>query len=132
MNQIACLSGAFYNSEQAIHLPPNSAVVKGGAEAQALFKSFWDAGDIGMRLVQTVEAKVSAIPPTSRKYTLSCRPPQSDSDLGNYRELQRRGQWKLYLCDNLTNMPERIRPGYPPPIGRGGPSVFFPCILNHP
>jgi ketosteroid isomerase-like protein len=89
-------------------MPPNSGVVKGARKLQALFKSFWDAGDTVMRL-DTVEAKgFGDTAYEVGKYTLS-----GDSgkvnDRGKYIVIWRKvgGQWKLYRDIFNTNMPEK-------------------------
>jgi len=89
-------------------MPPNSGVVKGARKLQALFKSFWDAGDTVMKL-DTVEAKgFGDTAYEVGKYTLS-----GDSgkvnDRGKYIVIWRKvgGQWKLYRDIFNTNMPEK-------------------------
>ncbi len=89
-------------------MPPNSGVVKGARKLQALFKSFWNAGDTVMKL-DTVEAKgFGDTAYEVGKYTLS-----GDSgkvnDRGKYIVIWRKvgGQWKLYRDIFNTNMPEK-------------------------
>jgi ketosteroid isomerase-like protein len=98
---------ALYTRDGEI-MPPNSGVVKGARKLQALFKSFWDAGDTVMKL-DTVEAKgVGDTAYEVGKYTLS-----GDSgkvnDRGKYIVIWRKvgGQWKLYRDIFNTNMPEK-------------------------
>ena len=98
---------ALYTRDGEI-MPPNSGVVKGARKLQALFKSFWDAGDTVMRL-DTVEAKgFGDTAYEVGKYTLS-----GDSgkvnDRGKYIVIWRKvgGQWKLYRDIFNTNMPEK-------------------------
>ena len=98
---------ALYTRDGEI-MPPNSGVVKGARKLQALFKSFWDAGDTVMKL-DTVEAKgFGDTAYEVGKYTLS-----GDSgkvnDRGKYIVIWRKvgGQWKLYRDIFNTNMPEK-------------------------
>ena len=98
---------ALYTRDGEI-MPPNSGVVKGARKLQALFKSFWDAGDTVMKL-DTVEAKgFGDTAYEVGKYTLS-----GDSgkvnDGGKYIVIWRKvgGQWKLYRDIFNTNMPEK-------------------------
>jgi ketosteroid isomerase-like protein len=98
---------ALYTRDGEI-MPPNSGVVKGARKLQALFKSFWDAGDTVMRL-DTVEAKgFGDTAYEVGKYMLS-----GDSgkvnDRGKYIVIWRKvgGQWKLYRDIFNTNMPEK-------------------------
>ena len=98
---------ALYTRDGEI-MPPNSGVVKGARKLQALFKSFWAAGDTVMKL-DTVEAKgFGDIAYEVGKYTLS-----GDSgkvnDRGKYIVIWRKvgGQWMLYRDIFNTNMPEK-------------------------
>ena len=87
---------ALYTRDGEI-MPPNSGVVKGARKLQALFKSFWDAGDTVMKL-DTVEAKgFGDTAYEVGKYTLS-----GDSgkvnDRGKYIVIWKRTEdgWKLH------------------------------------
>ena len=98
---------ALYTRDGEI-MPPNSGVVKGVRKLQALFKSFWDAGDTVMKL-DTVEAKgFGDTAYEVGKYTLS-----GDSgkvnDRGKYIVIWRKvgGQWKLYRYIYNTNWPKK-------------------------
>ncbi|MGZ3338375.1 MAG: YybH family protein [Reyranella sp.] len=98
---------ALYTRDGEI-MPPNSGVVKGARKLQALFKSFWDAGDTVIKL-DTVEAKgFGDTAYEVGKYTLS-----GDSgkvnDRGKYIVIWRKvgGQWKLYRDIFNTSVPEK-------------------------
>ncbi|MGZ5909440.1 MAG: YybH family protein [Reyranella sp.] len=98
---------ALYTRDGEI-MPPNSGVVKGARKLQALFKSFWDAGDTVIKL-DTVEAKgFGDTAYEVGKYTLS-----GDSgkvnDRDKYIVIWRKvgGQWKLYRDIFNTSVPEK-------------------------
>jgi ketosteroid isomerase-like protein len=96
---------AFYTQDGQI-MPPNAEVAAGPLALEALFRSFWDAGDTVIEL-ETVEAEGSGdIAYEVGKYTLSGKLGKVN-DLGKYIVVWKKvgGQWKLYRDIFNSNMP---------------------------
>ena len=87
---------ALYTKDAEI-MPPNTKLVKGPKALQGLFKSFWDAGDVTIKL-DTVEADGSGdFGYEVGKYTLLGQTGKVN-DKGKYIVVWKKvaGRWKLY------------------------------------
>jgi uncharacterized protein (TIGR02246 family) len=96
---------ALYTRDGQI-MPPNSDVVKGPRALEALFRSFWEAGDTVMKL-ETVEAEgFGDTAYEVGRYMLSGKAGKV-TDQGKYIVVWRKedGQWKLYRDIFNTSMP---------------------------
>lgn len=96
---------AMYTRDGQI-MPPNMELVAGQQALEALFQSFWAAGDTVIKL-ETVEAEGSGnIAYEVGRYLLSGKTGQV-SDQGKYIVVWKKvdGQWKLYRDIFNSNMP---------------------------
>lgn len=96
---------ALYTGDGQI-MPPNSDVVTGKQGLEALFRSFWEAGDAVIKL-ETVEAEgFGETAYEVGKYTLSGKGGKV-SDRGKYIVIWRKqgGQWKLHRDMFNSSMP---------------------------
>jgi ketosteroid isomerase-like protein len=87
-------------------MPPNTKTVKGPRALQALFKSFWDEGDVTIAL-KTVEADGTGdLAYEVGNYTLKGKTGKVN-DQGKYIVVWKkiRGHWKLYRDIFNTNKP---------------------------
>jgi ketosteroid isomerase-like protein len=87
---------ALYTTDAEI-MPPNTKLVKGPKALRGLFKSFWDAGDVRIKL-ETVEADGSGqFGYEVGKYTLSGKTGKVN-DKGKYIVVWKKvtGKWMLY------------------------------------
>jgi ketosteroid isomerase-like protein len=96
---------ALYTRDGQI-MPPNSAVAKGASKLKALFKSFWDVGDIVIKL-DTVEVEGAGdLAYEVGKYALSNKA-RKVTDRGKYIVVWKKvnGQWKLHRDIFNSNLP---------------------------